>query len=133
MRRWLPVRRARVAERMDRWRCVLSENGATDGRREMTTLADIDRLASSIAALVTAQARSSDFWDYDDIAYHLRASKSTAMKWAALPDFPRPIRPPTDGAGKGHPRFLPAEVRKWAMSHREGATGRVGRPRKEAA
>jgi alkylhydroperoxidase family enzyme len=99
----------------------------------MTANADIDRLAASIAALVTAQARSSDFWDMDDIAYHLRASKSTAMKWATMPDFPNPIRPPTDGAGKGHPRFLPAEVRRWAMSHREGAQGRVGRPRKGTA
>lgn len=50
----------------------------------MTTLADIDRLADRIAALVTAQDRSSDFWDMEDIAYHLRASKSTAMKWATL-------------------------------------------------
>ena len=99
----------------------------------MTTFADIDRLAASIAALVTAQARSSDFWDMDDIAYHLRASKSTVTRWAALPDFPRPIRPPTAGRGLGHPLFLPAEVRKWALGHREGAEGRVGRPRKETA
>ncbi len=99
-----------------------------------TTLADIDQLAESIAALVLSRSRiPSDFWDYDDIAYHLRASKSTAMKWATLPDFPKPIRPPADGYGKGHPRFLPAEVRKWAMSHKEGAPGRVGRPRKETA
>ena len=98
-----------------------------------TTIADIDRLADRIAALVTAQARSSDFWDMDDIAYHLRASKSTAMKWATLPDFPKPIRPPTAGRGLGHPLFLPAEVRKWALGHREGAEGRVGRPRKETA
>ena len=100
----------------------------------MTTLADIDQLADAIAALVLSRARiPSDFWDYDDIAYHLRARKSTAMKWATLPDFPKPIRPPADGYGKGHPRFLPAEVRKWAMSHKEGAPGRVGRPRKETA
>ena len=100
----------------------------------MNTLADIDKLADAIAALVLSRARiPSDFWDYDDIAYHLRASKSTAMKWATLPDFPKPIRPPADGYGKGHPRFLPAEVRKWAMSHKEGAPGRVGRPRKETA
>ena len=49
----------------------------------MTTLSDIDRLADRIAALVTAQARSSDFWDMYDIAYHLRASKST-VTWVAL-------------------------------------------------
>lgn len=96
----------------------------------MTTFADIDRLAASIAALVTAQDRSSDFWDMEDIAYHLRASKSTAMKWAALPDFPKPIRPPTAGRGLGHPLFLPAEVRKWALGHREGAP-RQGRASEE--
>ena len=100
----------------------------------MNTLADIDKLADAIAALVLSRARiPSDFWDYDDIAYHLRASKSTAMKWATLPDFPRPIRPPTAGRGLGHPLFLPAEVRKWALGHREGAAGRVGRPRKGTA
>ena len=99
----------------------------------MTTFADIDRLADRIAALVTAQDRSSDFWDMEDIAYHLRASKSTVTRWAALQDFTRPIRPPTAGRGLGHPLFLPAEVRKWALGHREGAEGRVGRPRKETA
>jgi hypothetical protein len=100
----------------------------------MNTLADIDKLADAIAALVLSRARiPSDFWDYDDIAYHLRASKSTAMKWATLPDFPKPIRPPTAGRGLGHPLFLPAEVRKWALGHREGAEGRVGRPRKGTA
>ena len=82
----------------------------------MTTLADIGRLAASIAELVVA-----------------RASKSTVTRWAAMPDFPRPIRPPTAGRGLGHPLYLPAEVRKWALGHREGATGRVGRQRKETA
>ena len=99
----------------------------------MIPIADIDRLADRIAALLTAQARSSDFWDMDDIAYHLRASKSTVTRWVSLPDFPRPIRPPTGGPGLGHPLYLPSEVRKWAMGHREGATGKVGRPRKETA
>lgn len=98
-----------------------------------TTLADIDRLAASISALVIARARSSDFWDYDDIAFNLRASKRTATKWAALPGSQRPIRPPTSGRWLGHPLFLPAEVRKWALGHRDGAPGRVGRPRKETA
>ena len=28
---------------------------------------------------------------------------------------------------------LSAEVRKWALGHREGAAGRAGRPRKETA
>lgn len=65
----------------------------------MTTLSDIDRLADRIAALVTAQARSSDFWDMYDIAYHLRASKSTVTRWVALPGFPRPIRPLAEGLG----------------------------------
>ena len=100
----------------------------------MTTLADIDQLADAIAALVLSRARRpSDFWDYDDIAYHLRASKSTVTRRASLPGFPRPIRPPTAGRGLGHPLFLPAEVRKWALGHREGAEGRVGRPRKGTA
>ena len=82
----------------------------------MTTFDSIDRLADAIAELVVA-----------------RASKSTVTRWAAMPDFPKPIRPPTDGRGLGHPLFLPAEVRKWALGHREGATGRVGRQRKETA
>ena len=101
--------------------------------RMTTNLADIDRLAASIAALVIARSRSSDFWDMDDIAYHLRASKSTVLTWKSLTDFPRPIRPPTAGRGLGHQLFLPAEVRKWALGHREGSPGRVGRPMKETA
>ena len=101
----------------------------------MTTLVDIEQLAAALheAYLSRPQLPPSSFWDYDDIAYHLRASKSTVTRWVALPGFPRPIRPPTAGRGLGHPLYLPAEVRKWAMSHKEGATGRAGRPRKETA
>ena len=98
-------------------------------------LVDIEQLAAAIheAYLSRPQLPPSSFWDYDDIAYHLRASKSTVTRWVSLPDFPRPIRPPTAGRGLGHPLYLPSEVRKWAMSHKEGATGRAGRPRKETA
>ena len=98
-------------------------------------LVDIEQLAAAIheAYLSRPQLPPSSFWDYDDIAYHLRASKSTVTRWVSLTDFPRPIRPPTAGRGLGHPLYLPSEVRKWAMSHKEGATGRVGRPMKKTA
>ena len=99
----------------------------------MTTIADIDRLADRIAALVTAQARSSDFWDMDDIAYHLRASKSTVTRWVSLPDFPRPIRPPTAGRGLGHPLYLPATIPEtggiWRTSEKEGEHGAQRSPK----
>ena len=98
-------------------------------------LVDIEQLAAAIheAYLSRPQLPPSSFWDYDDIAYHLRASKSTVTRWVSLTDFPRPIRPSTAGRGLGHPLYLPAEVRKWALGHREGAAGRAGRPRKETA
>ena len=99
----------------------------------MTTIADIDRLADRIAALVTAQARSSDFWDMYDIAYHLRASKSTVTRWVALPGFPRPIRPPTAGRGLGHPLYLPATIPEtggiWRTSEKEGEHGAQRSPK----
>jgi len=99
----------------------------------MTTIADIDRLADRIAALVTAQARSSDFWDMYDIAYHLRASKSTVTRWVALPGFPRPIRPPTAGRGLGHPLYLPATIPAtggiWRTSEKEGEHGAQRSPK----
>lgn len=99
----------------------------------MTTFDNIPKWAEHYAEIFRAHHQPPSFWNMDDIAYHLRASKSTVTRWVSLPDFPRPIRPPTAGRGLGHPLYLPAEVRKWAMGHREGATGRVGRPMKKTA
>ena len=52
-------------------------------------LVDIEQLAAALheAYLSRPQLPPSSFWDYDDIAYHLRASKSTVTRWVSLPDF----------------------------------------------
>jgi len=99
----------------------------------MSMTSEIELLAESIASLVLSRAvPQPTFWDYADIAHNLRASKSTVARWVTLPDFPRPIRPPTKGPGLAHPIYKPAEVIAWAGRHQEGASGRVGRPRKAA-
>ncbi len=70
----------------------------------MTLTAEIEHLAESIASLVLSRTvPQPTFWDYADIAHNLRASKSTVARWVSMPDFPRPIRPPTAGRGIGHP------------------------------
>ena len=98
-------------------------------------LVDIEQLAAAIheAYLSRPQLPPSSFWDYDDIAYHLRASKSTVTRWVALPDFPRPIRPPTAGRGLGHPLYLPATIPAtggiWRTSEKEGEHGAQRSPK----
>lgn len=96
------------------------------------TQVDLSGLADSIATLILSRSTPpTEFWSYADIAYHMRASESKVRAWAALQDFPKPIRPPTGGPGLGHPIFKPLEIRRWANKYQESAHGRVGRPRNE--
>ncbi|MEF8708286.1 MAG: hypothetical protein V5B38_05120 [Candidatus Accumulibacter propinquus] len=64
----------------------------------MTTLDDIDQLADAIAALVLSRARiPSDFWDYGRHRLPPARQQKHGHEVGSLPDFPKPIRPPTAG------------------------------------
>ena len=60
-------------------------------------------------------------WTADDVARYLQRSRATVLKHDQYAEgFPRPIRLPTE-KGRGHPRWVPEEIRQWAMGQREAA------------
>lgn len=60
-------------------------------------------------------------WTADDVARYLVRTKKTVQNHIQYsPGFPKPIRMPTE-KGRGHPRWVPDEVREWALSQREVA------------
>ena len=60
-------------------------------------------------------------WTADDVARYLQRSRATVLKHDQYAEgFPRPIRLPTE-KGRGHPRWVPDEVREWAKGLRKEA------------
>ena len=81
---------------------IFSRNGRTGvlvnlRSMRMTTLVDIEQLAAALheAYLSRPQLPPSSFWDYDDIAYHLRASKKHGNAVGCAAGLPTPD-PPAD-------------------------------------
>lgn len=61
-----------------------------------------------------------DLWDGEAVASYLKRSKAHTMnKLVVLPSFPKAIRLPSDGAGRGQPLFKAIEVMQWAESYQE--------------
>ena len=77
----------------------------------------IDQLASAVAARVKIPLEI-DLWDAETIGAYLKLSPRQVLERVAIrPDFPNQIRIPTEGKGRGHPRWRAAEVIKWAESY----------------
>lgn len=56
-------------------------------------------------------------WTASEIAHYLNLSKSSVQgRVICRPDFPRAIKLPSGGR-----RWVPAEVRDWALKQREAA------------
>lgn len=84
----------------------------------------IDDLARRIASRMADDA----LWDSADVAAYLRVTERYASEfYAALPSFPRAIRPPAR-EGRGRPRWEAKEVKAWAKKFKDSAG--AGRPRK---
>lgn len=83
----------------------------------------VDQLAEAIARRTARRIPLAvDLWGYAEIADYLKVSApQVADRYAPLPDFPRAIRLPSTGRGRGHPRYKAAEVIKWAEKHQERA------------
>jgi prophage regulatory protein len=90
----------------------------------------IEQLAEAVSKrMAPAVPLSVQLWNAKIIAGYLQRSPAAVMeRVVTLPDFPRPIRLPTQKEGsKGQPLWEAAEVIAWARGHKERA---VGRPRK---
>ncbi|MCY0858625.1 hypothetical protein [Cupriavidus sp. D39] len=96
----------------------------------MSDLDLIEHLADEVAKrMKPAVPLSVQLWSAKIIGGYLQRSPAAVMeRIVTLPDFPRPIRLPTQREGsKGQPLWEAAEVIAWARSHKEKL---IGRPRK---
>lgn len=60
---------------------------------------------------------SEKLWTAAEIADYLNLSKSSVQsRIICKPDFPKAVKLPSGGR-----RWVPEEVKKWALSHREAA------------
>lgn len=58
-------------------------------------------------------------WSADDIAEYLGVSpRQVSERYAARPTFPAPICLPTEEGTNRTRRWLPADIKQWAMSHK---------------
>lgn len=68
-----------------------------------------------------------DIWSAKEVAGFLKVSPQQVLaRYACLPEFPETIRLPSEGQGRGHPRWRAKEIVQWAFSYSENA---IGRPR----
>jgi hypothetical protein len=68
--------------------------------------------------------------DSDDIGAMLKCdARYVTEHYALLAGFPKAIRLPTRSGGRGHPRWLRADVAAWLRTHIDGNGKRGGKPR----
>lgn len=95
----------------------------------------VDQLQRSLAEEFERQRQrtpavplSIDLWNFEIIGQYLkRDAQSVRNRVVCQPDFPTPIRLPSDAGNRAHPLWKATEVIKWAESHRNNT---LGRPRK---
>ncbi len=85
------------------------------------TAIDLDQLAAAIASHMPRRIPLAvDLWGVSEIAAYLKVEpRHVGERYACLPGFPRAIRLPSQGRGRGHPRYKAAEVIAWAEKHQE--------------
>jgi hypothetical protein len=83
----------------------------------------IDQLAAAIATHLHRRIPlAAQLWTVSDVASCLSCSPSQVTdRHAVLPGFPKAIRLPSIGRGRGHPRYKASEVIAWAERHQEKA------------
>lgn len=81
----------------------------------------IQKLATALAAQLQPPIPVSiDMWDVATIARVLKFSESQVRnRLTCLPDFPKAIRLPVAGGGRGQPRYRAVEVLKWIGKYQD--------------
>lgn len=79
----------------------------------------LDKLAEVLAGKVRSPVPIDvALWDATDVAEYLRVGSTHVLtRYAPRPDFPKPIRLPTEGKRQGHPRWRAREIIDWAESY----------------
>jgi hypothetical protein len=81
----------------------------------------IQKLAAALAAHLQPQIPVSiDLWDVAMIARVLKRSETQVRnRLTCLPDFPKAIRLPVAGGGRGQPLYRATEVLKWVSKYQD--------------
>ena len=81
----------------------------------------ITRLAAELANLMQPPIPVQiDMWDVATIARVLKRSETQVRnRMICLPDFPKAIRLPVAGGGRGQPLFRASEVLEWAGRYQD--------------
>ena len=92
----------------------------------------IDQIAEALSArLPVMYPIEIDIWGAKEVAGFLKVSPQQVLsRYACLPDFPKTIRLPTNGPGRGHPKWRAKDVVNWAFGNNDGyRVATRGRPR----
>lgn len=81
----------------------------------------IQQMAAAVAQhLQPAIPVQIDLWDVATIARVLKRSESQVRnRLICLPDFPKAIRLPVDGGGRGKPLYRANEVIEWTRKYQD--------------
>jgi hypothetical protein len=81
----------------------------------------IQQMAAAVAQhLQPAIPVNVDLWDVATIARVLKRSESQVRnRLICLPDFPKAIRLPVDGGGRGKPLYRANEVLEWTRRYQD--------------
>lgn len=81
----------------------------------------IQQMAAAVAQhLQPAIPVNVDLWDVATIARVLKRSESQVRnRLICLPDFPKAIRLPVDGGGRGKPLYRANEVLDWTRKYQD--------------
>jgi hypothetical protein len=81
----------------------------------------IQQMAAAVAQhLLPAIPVNVDLWDVATIARVLKRSESQVRnRLICLPDFPKAIRLPVDGGGRGKPLYRANEVLEWTRKYQD--------------
>lgn len=81
----------------------------------------IERLSAALAGQLQPPIPIDiDMWDVATIARVLKRSESQVRnRMICLPDFPKAIRLPVAGGGRGQPLYCAAEVLDWVRKYQD--------------
>lgn len=87
----------------------------------MSEIELIQQMAAAVAQhLQPAIPVNIDLWDVATIARVLKRSESQVRnRLICLPDFPKAIRLPVDGGGRGKPLYRANEVLDWTRKYQD--------------
>ena len=74
----------------------------------------VEMIAVAVAAAMAERTQERELWDAKTIGLHMGVgARQVLERYAPLPCFPKSIRVPVVGGGRGQPLWEPEEIRKW--------------------